>query len=401
VGAQAGANAGSAATVANSQGLNRQNETQVSSFGMTPYLRRQFGDWGVGRIGYAFDATRSNSLSGFASPPFPTGGPNGQSLVTNEEFATFTSGDVLGQFQDSVNIDLSQSETSTQSGFVNGFTGQAQAQATHSHSERQIYSNQVTYQVNRAISVFVSGGYENIDYNGSFAQKINDLTWRFGTTVTPGPNSSLTISYGHDNGFNSFAADGHYAITGRTTLTLSYNSMLGTQLQYVQQQLNVSAATTNGQFVNGATGGPLFLNTNALAQQDSLYRTDSLVFGASTFWDRDLVNLTVGLTKQTVSGAGNNGVSTEGRTVTGSWTHLMRPDMTVSGSVSFSEQTQASGNSGFQGDSVSYAASLGWQYQISETLGVNVRYSFYDRISQVSTFNIYQSLLFAGLSKTF
>jgi hypothetical protein len=401
VGAQAGALASTTSAYANSQGLNRQNETQTSSFGMTPYLRQQFGDLGVGRIGYAIDVTRSNQLSGFASLPIPSGGQNGQTLVTNEEFATFTSGDVLDQFQDVISVDLTQGQTATQAGFINGFTGLSQVQSTTTRSEHDTYSNQITYQMNRDLSVFVKGGYEHIDYSGALAQRVNDLIWRFGATLTPGPDTTITISYGHENGFNSLAADGHYALTARVNLTLSYNSTLGTQLQYIQQQLNAAAATTNGQFVNGTTGGPLFFNTNALAQQDSLYRTDSLVFGANATWDRDILSLTVGITKQTVSGAGSNGSSTDGRTVAANWTHSMRPDMTVSAGVSLNQQTSPSGNNGNVGNSISYAATLGWQYQLTETVGINVRYSFFDRISQVSTNNVYQSLLFAGLSKSF
>lgn len=401
VGAQAGTLATTTSAYSNSEGLNRQNETQTSSIGMTPYLRQQFGDWGVARMGYSIDVTRSTQLSGFASLPIPAGGQNGQTLVTNEEFATFTSGDVLNQFQDTVNIDLTQGQTATQAGFVNGFTGQTQSQSTHTHSVNETYSNQVTYQANRALSVFVKGGYEHIEYGGALSQRISDLIWRFGATLTPGPDTRITISYGHENGFNSFAADGYYALTARTTLTVSYSSTLGTQLQYIQQQLNAAAATSNGQFVNGTNGGQLFFNTNALAQQDSLYRTDSLLFGANSVWDRDILSLTVGITTQTVSGAGSNGSATDGRTVSANWIHSMRPDMTVSGGVSFNQQTSPSGSNGAIGSYNSYAASVGWQYQLTETVGVNVRYSFFDRISQVSTSNVYQSLLFAGISKSF
>ncbi len=401
VGAQAGALAGSPFQGVAGQGLNRQNETQVASLGISPYLRRQFGDLGEGKLGYALNVTRSNTLAGFASPPFPSGGQNGQSLVSNEEFATFTTGQILERFQDAINIDLQQSQTSTDAGFVNGFTGIAANQPTHTNSSQNVYSNQVTYQVNHELSVFVSGGWEDIDFTGSFGRHIDDATWRFGATLTPDPDTSLTLSYGHDNGFNSIAADGHYALTGRTTLTLSYQSTLGTQLQTVQQQLNTAAATSTGQFVNGVTGGPLFVNTNALAQQDSLFRTDYLVFGSTTSWNRDVLSLSVNLSRQTTTGTGSNGLSTEGATFGVNWIHQMRPDMTLSGGVSFNQQVQANGGSGFLGNYVSYAASAAWQYQLTETVGLNVRYSFFDRISQVSNFNVYQSLLIAGISKTF
>ena len=92
-----GAPAGAAATAqtaiptlaGNDQGLTRNNEMQVTSFGISPYLVQRFGDWGTGRLGYSLDVTRSNTLSGFASSPFPTGGTNGQTLMTNEEIAPF------------------------------------------------------------------------------------------------------------------------------------------------------------------------------------------------------------------------------------------------------------------------------------------------------------------------
>jgi hypothetical protein len=398
---QAGALVDSSSLSANGQGLNRQNEAQVASFGMTPYLLRRFGDLGEAKLGYTLDVTRSNTLSGFASVPFPTGGQNGQSLVSNEEFATFTSGDILGRFQDVISIDLQQAQTSTDPGFINGFTGIAANQSTSTNSSHNSYSNTVTYQVNRVLSVFVSGGWEDINYTGTFGQQVNDATWRFGATVTPDPDTSLTLSYGHDNGFNSIAADARYALTGRTTLTLSYLSTLGTQLQFVQQQLNNVSATSTGQFVNGVTGGPLFINTNALAQQDSLYRTDSLVFSSTTSWDRDVLSLTADLTRQTTTGVGSNGLSTQGATVGVNWIHQMRPDMTLTGGLSVNQQGQANGGSGFLGNYVSYVASLSWQYQLTETVGLNVRYSFFDRISQDSSFNVYQSLLIAGISKTF
>ncbi|HET6605729.1 MAG TPA: hypothetical protein VFG62_03620 [Rhodopila sp.] len=399
-GAQAGSLASSSLT-ANGQGLNRQNETQFGSFGLSPYLRHQFGDLGQGKLGYALDVTRSNTLSGFASAPFPTGGLNSQTLVTNEEYANFTSGQMLQRLQDVVNIDLQQSQSTTEPGFVNGFTGAVASQSTHTYSTRNTFSNQVTYQLNHDLSVFVSGGWEDINYSGSFGQRISDATWRFGATATPNPDTTMTISYGHDDGFNSMAADARYALTGRTTLTLSYQSTLGTQLQYVQQQLNGATATSTGQIVNGTTGGQLFLNTNALAQQDTLFRTDSLIFGSTTSWDRDVLSLSVDLTRQTTTGSGSNGISTKGAMASVNWIHQMRPDMTLSGGLSLNKQGEANGGNGFLGNYVSYAASIAWQYQLTETVGVNVRYSFFDRISQDSSFNVYQSLLIAGITKTF
>jgi hypothetical protein len=53
-----------------STGLNRNDEVQTNSFGISPYLLRQFGDWGTGKLGYSFNVTESDRLTSFAASPF-------------------------------------------------------------------------------------------------------------------------------------------------------------------------------------------------------------------------------------------------------------------------------------------------------------------------------------------
>ncbi len=49
-----------------------------------------------------------------------------------------------------------------------------------------------------------------IVYNTTGGLNVNDLTWSVGTTLTPDPDTSLTVSYGHLNGYNSLSVNGHY-----------------------------------------------------------------------------------------------------------------------------------------------------------------------------------------------
>ena len=180
--------------------------------------------------------------------------------------------------------------------------------------------------------MFVSGGHEDITYSNQTVSSatgipgadgavlptytysnvpgisIHDLTWRFGGTLTPSPDSSLTLAYGHKNGYNSFSVDGHYQATARTLLTVSYGSTLGTQLEYLQSQLNLAATNGTGALINGQTGGPLFGATNALPAQDGVFRTDSLNVGSRTSLERDIIAFNLLLTKQTNS----QGIATSG-----------------------------------------------------------------------------------------
>ena len=383
----------------NGQGLTRNNENQVVSFSLAPYLQRDFGDYGTGKLGYTANVSRSSALTGFASLPLPTGGQNASTLFSNQEIATYNTGNWLGQFQNTVSVNLTQSQQTNDAGSLNGFTGQIQSASTSTNSTQTVFTDEISYQVNRTIQVFVSGGHEDIDFGGVGANKVNDLTWSFGTTLTPNPDSSLTVSYGHSNGFNSFQANGHYQATARTLLTVSYSSQLGTQLQFFQQAVNAVQVTPTGQFVT-TNGAPVFVTINQLAQQDSVFRTDAFVLGSSTSWDRDVLSLSLQMTSQTIVGAGNAGTPTSSKSVIGGWTHEMRPDMLLSTTLSY---TREEGNNAgiFLGDFDAYNANLAWRYQLSQTVNLSVSYSFFDRISPVSTSNVYQSLFLVGLTKTF
>jgi hypothetical protein len=401
VGATNGATAQSAipSLAGNDQGLNRNNEVQSASFGVSPYLLHSFGDWGTGRLGYSADVTRSNSVSGFASAPFPTGGTGAQSLISNEQNAHYVSGDILDKIQNVFDIDLMQDKTTQEAGSIDFATGLPATATTHFTSTRDIASDQVTYKINRGVAVFASGGHEDIVYSGPAGRSIHDLTWNLGITLTPNPDSQLTVSYGHQDGFNAFAANGHYAVSARTAATVSYGSTLGTQLENLRNQLNTATTNRDGTLVNGQTGGQLFGATNALPVQNGVIRTDTLTVGSQTTLDRDIVTFNLLLAKQT-STSGSTATSSS-KTFTATWLRQMRPDMTFNAFLSYSLQEQSVQTGVNPGNSNSVVTGLGWQYQISDTVSTSLRYSFFERRSAVTAFDIFQNSLILGLSKTF
>jgi hypothetical protein len=413
VGAPAGtaatAQAGIPVLAGNAAGLNRNNEVQTASFGISPYLLHSFGDWGSGKLGYSLGLTRSDSLAGFFAPPYPTGGPNGQTLLSNEVIGHYATGEILSFVQDSVDVDILHGQTS--------YDGTGPAQPNGTSSSSIFLTDKVSYALTRDVVVFASGGHEDITYsnqvvstlgpNGQIQQssfsnapgpRIHDFTWSLGGTWTPNPDSSLTVSYGHQNGFNAFTVNGHYQATPRTLLSVSYGSTLGTQLQYLQNQLNLAAPNGTGAEVNGLTGGSLFGATNALAVRDGVFRTDTLTVGSSTSLDLDIISVNLLLTRQTAtSGAGVSATSNGG---SAAWLHQMRPDMTLSAALSLAVQDQTA-TAGRSGDTTSVAASLAWQYHLSETLTASVRYSFLEQQGPAAIYNIYENMLILGISKTF
>ncbi len=433
--AGAGATAQSAIPIlgGNALGLTRDNEVQTTSFGISPYLLQSFGDWGSAKVGYSFNVTRSATLSGFASSPIPTGGNNGQTLITNEGTAHFATGPIMQFLQNSIDLDVLSGTTTTDAdgslvpgifilnpnGTVTGFS----APPGRSTFSRVVVTDTISYAVSRSLTLFVSGGHEDIVYSNQALSGINPtlgangalepnflyadvpgtsihgMTWRFGGTWTPNPDSSLTLSYGHQNGFNSFSANGYYQATPRTLLNVSYDSTLGTQLEFVQNQLNLAANNGSGTLVNGLNGGGLFGANNALPYQNGVFRTDTLTMGSTTLLDRDIIFLNLLFAKQTTSGAGSSSGTSRGGSAT--WLHQLQPETIVSASVAYSTQDQASFPGVSANKSSSIVASLAWQRQISDTVSVNLRYSYLARRSDTAAFDMYQNLLILGISKTF
>ncbi len=385
----------------NTQGLNKNNEVQTTSFEISPYLVRRFGDWGTGRLGYSVGITESDQIKSFAAPPVPVGGTTAQTMLTNEQTAHFVSGDILSYVQDTFDLDLTETQTTSGSSIGSAQSGVAGQTTQHISSTRVIGSDRIDYDLSHSLSVFVSGGHEYIRYTGSSLRAIDDLTWSFGSTWSPNPDSQLTMSYGHLNGINSLSASGHYALSPRTLLTVSYGSTLGTQLEGVQNQLNL-ATSGNGGLVNGQTGGQLFGSTNALAVQNGLFRTTTLTVSAQTALDRDIFSVNLLMAQQATTGV-STGTSNTSKTAVASWTHQMRPDMTVIGSLSYAIQDQSSGAAigGNLGNSVTMSANLAWRWQISDTLSASLRYSFLERQSPVTAYQLYQDMLILGISKTF
>jgi uncharacterized protein (PEP-CTERM system associated) len=360
-------------------GLTKNNSSQYTSFAASPYFLQSFGDYGSLKLGYTLSHSTTSNAAGFVPLPTNTTGPS-ISQTTNEELATYSTGEFLERASDTVSIDATQY----------GGTGAG----TQGHSATA--SNQVNYVVNRAITAFVSIGYESIDYSGSDSRSVNDMTWQVGTTVTPDPRSTLTLSYGHQQGIDSLSANGVYQLTSRTSINVNYGETIGTQLQALQNQLALADINNSGSLVNSRTGQPL-TNANALlGTQNQLYKSQTATVGANTSLDRDTFNVNLQYAVYTAVGAGATG-ATSGVTGTASWTHSLSEDLSLntSGSYGIRWFVDPGGNNKF----LSVTASL--NYTISATVSTSLSYAFYDLTSTQPGQSEYQDVIILSITKTF
>jgi uncharacterized protein (PEP-CTERM system associated) len=400
------------------QGLNRNNEVQTSTFGISPYVIGQFGDYGSGKLGVSANASRYNTINGFVADPLPAGGSGGASAFTTEEIAHYTSGQFLAKLQYAFDADIAQSHNVAQAGTLNVGTTTVATPAATNDSQRETFSNQLSYAVNHAFSLLGSFGYQKIEYTGTNPYNFSGLIWNAGFTYAPGPYTSITMTYGRQNGSNAFQANGYAQIAKRSTLTVSYSNSVGTQLENLQNQLNASAIGAANSLVNVQTGGPTLIANNALGVQSGVFRFNTFSTSLTTQWDRDTFQGQLAWTEQTsltpgvgtplisVDSSGALIITPTSTTVTGPsttvesanllWTHLMSPDTTLSTSAAYSYTIR---NAGLNDSSFSTSVAL--QYTLSPNTTLMARYSFFDRISKIPGYSLYENILLLSFTKQF
>lgn len=369
---------------ANGQGtstaiLNKQNSTQFTSFEASPYIVQSFGDYGTLKIGYTINQSSQYSAGGVTN----ANGTNSNASSTqtsNEELIQYTTGQYFDRIVNTVAADATQ------------FSGTGGSAAGHNST----FTDTLNYVLNRTFLVIGTVGYEDINYGSGTTIAIHDLVWSIGTTVTPNPLSSITVTYGHQNGVDSLSFNGRYALTARTTIFASYQTQLGTQLQAIQNQLESSTVNNNGTTVNSQTGAPVFVGNNLLGTQTQVYRSRSLTVGTTTLLDRDTVSLNAQFSGYTLLGSASAGQDSSGITGTASWVHQLREDLTLSSSASYGRRWSSPG-----GQSLYLAATGALTYNISATLSTSVSYSFYDVNANGLGQSMYQDLVILSLNKQF
>ena len=404
-------------------GINPRNEVQTSSVGISPYLLKQFKDYGTGKLGVSVDASRYSSITGFAANPFSGSGINAQSLLATEQIAQFTTGEFLGRFQSAFTADFLQSKSWAQTGAVIPVataTGTILVPANSFSSQRRTIEDTVTFQMNRTIALIGAIGEQRIHYSNSVGPEVNGLIWKAGFTLTPSEESALTLTYGRFNGVDGFQANGHIALTERALFSFDYSNTVGTQLESLQNQLNNSTVNANGQLVNAQTGGPNFIASNTLGVQTGVFRYQTLNTSLRMTWLRDAVQAFATWSIQTNATPGNvqttqfidpatgqiislgqpvtgTGQTVDVKTVNISWLHELTPDLTLSSGASYSF-VHRSGN---LGNDSALAASVGLRYLLSASASLTGRYAFYDRVSSIPGYNLYENILLVGFTKSF
>ncbi len=366
-----------------STGSNRNSDVQTTNFTAGPYLQKRFGDTATVQAGYAVTRSTMSSLAAKGTTPLVAG--INSNFTSEQENASVTAGPDFGRITSSLSAMATQYEGA---GVYNG-----------AHNET--FSLAVGYAVTRAITVNSSIGHEVIAYGPGGPKKIDEITWSGGVHLVPNADSSVTASYGRQQGGSSLSFDGNYAPATRIRLMARYSQGIGTGLQNLQNALAGTTAGPAGIPVDRVTNAPVQLGS-LLGQQPGVYRTTSASVNMVVQFDRDTVNLGWTSTDRMLlsqsGGAGAGVGSNSGMDGTVAWQHLLSEALSTNATLQYGIRN-VPGLGG--GDSTTASASASVNYALSETLSTNALISHTQ--TKGKTFGIAptRDLVVLGLHKAF
>ena len=385
----------------NSPFLSNNNRSQDTTLEVSPYLTHRFGGDLTAKVGYVGSYSSQTNGSGFNNNNGFNNGANfnspffnnafnqnfaDQTTWTNEEYATFTTGENFGRFNDSLRLDASQS---VGTGILDG-------------ARRTTAIDYFSYAINRKVALLGSGGYEDIKYNGVPPIVINDAVWSGGVRLTPNEVSTLTVSYGHKDGFNSASMTAAYSLTARTRVFANYSEGLTTTTEEQQDNLENASVDQYGNTLDAITGAPLMISDSLLGQQDSLYRLKQFTATIVTALNRDTISLALESESRTIvsSQAGSNqgNFSDEGSSANLTWTHELTPVMSASANLLYATTTTKTTPSTTQ---QSVSAGVQTSYAFSPSLTGNAQYYVMRNSSNIPQGSYVANVILVGLRKNF
>jgi uncharacterized protein (PEP-CTERM system associated) len=372
---------------------NSQDAVQTTSFSIAPTIRKRFDGTGTAEIGGSLSRT---SFSSEANVPALTGlsaGGLNSVQYTQEEHASFVTGENFGRINDALTASALQSHSV----------------GVRRNSERWNISNEVGYALFRSLVITGSLGYENIEYSGVTSLRIKGVTWSGGFKWSPNPDSNLTVTYGRNQGFTSFSVDGTYAPTARTRVFARYSHGVGTSLDTLQNAVNTSTVGPSGIPVDARTGIPVSLSSNFFGTQPGLYRTTTASLSGVLLLDRDTITLTLEHDERTAVGTTSPALAPSVGNATGSgttgsvtWTRQFTEDLSGTAFTQYGvQQQQTTVTTGAVRDQNIFTINLSLTYALSKTLGLSGEFTHTNAAYGLATSNRPRDIAIVSVHKTF
>lgn len=369
---------------------NRQNQVTSYTASVSPYAQHRFGGWGVGRIGYVISRTTQDAEdgqvlidNGFNSTgvgPFGTQayGSTGN-LTTQTERASFSSGENLGRFNDTLVVSATQ------------YSGSGSYRGAH----RNEANNELGFALTRTITLLGGIGYQDLKFSGTPSYRLQEPTYNVGVRYAPNPDTTVTVLYGRRDGAPNLSFDGQFAPTAQTRLIGRYSTGITSDLQEAQDILSsTSVGSVAGSLSDTGSGVPV-ASGGISGTQNGIYRVKRLSVVGLLLRPRDSYSISVTSEDRTTLTSSTSlltnavvpaGTSTSSIYTSASWQHDLSQDMNTSVSAQYgttNSTSQLLGAGASTQRTISLSAVLSKQF--TATLSGSLRYTFTDQSGGTAT----------------
>jgi len=250
--------------------LPSNQQTQVYSNTISPYLRKSFDGLLDSELRYTFGSTNfggNTTVLGPATPATPTtllAPTNLSSSILNEGTFTAATGSDFRRSLSRLTIDASDYNSSSTS-----------------RNKQFSAFDDLEYRIAPQVAALARAGYQNIQYPFAPAATFVGATWLIGGRLgTYGPDPAyFALEYGRQQGVYGFSGSARYNITPTMLFTASLVQGVSSPAQYLLSSLGTSTLDAYGGIVDEYSGLPTAFYNPGIGLTNSVYKQHLLNMG--------------------------------------------------------------------------------------------------------------------------
>jgi len=336
-------------------------QTQVYSTSISPFLRKSYDDLVDSELRYTFNSTNfgGNTTVVTAPPGTPT---NLASSTSNEGTFIAATGQNFRRTLSRLTIDASN--------FTSGSTSQ--------NSQFSAF-NDLEYRIMPQAAALARVGYQNIRYPFAPAATFVGPTWLIGGRIgSYGPEPAyFALEYGRQEGVYGFTGSARYNITPTMLFTASLVQGISSPGQAIGSTLATSTLDPYGSIVDEYSGLPAAFYSPGLGLTNNPYRQHLLNFGVTDAIAPNSYSLYGYLANQQSLTAPTT-AATKSVGVNFTWNRDIRPDLSGYASLGYFNSSNVTTTTGVTPASTqnTLTAYVGVNYFLAQGLTGSIFYSF-------------------------
>ena len=346
-------------------------QTQVYSNTISPYLRKSFDGLVDTELRYRFGSTNFGGNTTVAtSPTFPVAS-NLSSGILNEGTLTAATGQDFRRALSRLTIDASNFNSSS----------------TSRNSQVSAFDD-LEYRITPQAAALARVGYQNIHYPFAPGATFVGPTWLAGGRIgSYGPEQGyFALEYGRQQGVYGFTGSARYNITPTMLLSASLVQGISSPSQYIQNTLATSTLDPYGGIVDEYSGLPSAFYSPGLGLTNNVYKEHLLSVGIGETIGPNRYSLYANYASQQALTPPTTSVPTKSYGINLSWYRDIRPDLNGVASLGYVNSSNVltiaagpsnvlaitSGPSGASQNTIT--ANVGVNYLLTETLTGSIYY---------------------------